>query len=74
MIKNDIEINAETIYHLLLDNCEWSIRQIEEITGYEERMIILAIGWLAKEDKIRFFEKDETIHIELAHRHSEMFF
>ena len=74
MIKNDIEINAKTINHLLFDKGELSIRQISELTGYEERMIILAIGWLARENKIRFFEKEDNIHIELNHRISEMYF
>lgn len=74
MLKNDIGVNAGVIWHLLLDNGALSVRQIGEYTGYREKMIILSLGWLAREDKIKFFEKNEVIYSELKSSYSERYY
>lgn len=74
MLKNDIGINAGVIWHLLFDKGPLSIRQIGELTGYKEAMIIFAIGWLARENKIRFFMENEHIYIELVSYPSDIFY
>jgi len=74
MLKNDIGVNSGEIWRLLLDKGALSIRQIREFTGYRERMIILALGWLAREDKINFLDKHETIYIELKSAFRESYY
>lgn len=75
MYKNDIGINAGTIWHLLENKGAMSIREIGEHTNYRDAFIMLALGWLSREDKIRFFEKHEVLYIELNNPPiSEMYF
>ena len=75
MYKNDIGIDAGAIWHLLADKGAMSIREIGEHTNYREAFIMLALGWLARENKIRFFEKHEVLYVELNNYPvSEMYF
>lgn len=74
MLKGDIGINAGVIWHLLCDKGALSIRQIGEFTDYKEIMIILAVGWLARENKIRFFMENEQIYIELINCPSDIYY
>ncbi|KAA6344132.1 hypothetical protein EZS27_008214 [termite gut metagenome] len=74
MLKNDIGINAGVIWRLLFDNGALSVRKIGELTGYHEKMIFLSLGWLAREDKISFFEKNDSIQIELKLAFPEIYY
>jgi hypothetical protein len=74
MLKNDIGINAGVIWRLLFDNGALSVREIGELTDYQAKIIFLSLGWLAREDKIRFFEKNDSIHIELKPAFSEIYY
>jgi hypothetical protein len=73
-LKHDIGINAGAIWRSLSSKCALSIREIGEFTHFEEKMIILSLGWLAREDKIRLFEQNEVICAELIPSVSEMYF
>ncbi|MDR2681179.1 MAG: winged helix-turn-helix domain-containing protein [Tannerella sp.] len=42
-----------------------SIREIGEYTHFQESFIYYSLGWLARENKIRFFEKEETLYVRL---------
>jgi hypothetical protein len=74
MLKNDIGINSGVIWRVLFDNGALSVRKIGEFTGYQEKMIFLSLGWLAREDKIRFFEKNDSIQIELKPSFQEIYY
>jgi len=65
MTKNDIGFKAGVIWHLLANRGALNIREIGEATNYKEVFIVLALGWLAREDNIRFFKKQDILHIEL---------
>jgi hypothetical protein len=65
MYKTDIGINAGVIWRLLSDKGLLSIREIVEFTNYRESFLFLALGWLARENKIRFYEKDRILHVKL---------
>lgn len=54
MNKNDVGSNAGKIWHLLAERGNMSIRKIGEMTHCRESVIFLALGWLARENKIRF--------------------
>jgi hypothetical protein len=71
---NDIGINAGDIFCLLADNGTVSIREIEELTHYNETFIFLALGWLAREDKVRFYEKEGGMFVSLKDCGSEIYF
>ncbi len=74
MIKDDIGLNAGTIWYLLSENDVLSIRQIGEMTSYDGVMITLALGWLARENKIRFNYKNEMLYVELNHSAADMYY
>ncbi|KAA6320068.1 hypothetical protein EZS27_030110 [termite gut metagenome] len=61
MYKNDIGINAGVIWHLLSHKGALSIREIGELTNYRESFMFLALGYLSRESKIRFFEKKRNV-------------
>jgi hypothetical protein len=58
MYKTDIGINVGVIRRLLSEKDALSIRKIGEFTHYRETFLFLALGWLTREDKIRFHEKE----------------
>jgi len=72
MLKHDIGINAGIIWNLLHENGALTVRKIGEITGFKEELINLSLGWLAREDQIEFFEKDNLVYIGLK-SYSEMY-
>ena len=61
MYKKDIGINSGVIWHLLSDKGALNIREIGEHTHYHEGFIHLALGWLSREYKIRFFDKEGVL-------------
>jgi len=75
MNLQDIKINAETIWSLLSDYGPLTIQEIEEHTGYNEKFIFMAMGWLTKENKILLSEKQGFLYAESKHsNYSEMYF
>lgn len=74
MIQKDIEINAETIWHLMDAKGAMSIQELRESTSYDMLMIALALGWLAKEHKIKFTTYNEVMYVELAPMSSDMYY
>ncbi|MDR1552242.1 MAG: winged helix-turn-helix domain-containing protein [Prevotellaceae bacterium] len=74
MNKNDIGINAGVIWRLLSDKGALSIRDIGEFTHCNEMFLFLALGWLAREDKIRFYEKEGALYVKLENAASEWYF
>lgn len=74
MIKNDIGINAGVIWNLLSQNGKLTIRGIEEYTNYRNSMIHLALGWLARENKITFSVDNDNLYVELTNTYLEMYY
>jgi 3-methyladenine DNA glycosylase AlkD len=75
MYKQDIKINSDLIWNLLSDVNALSIEEIEELTGYNEKFIYMALGWLLKENKILLTEKHGVLYVEsLKSNYSEMYF
>jgi hypothetical protein len=74
MYKTDIGINAGVIWRLLSDKGALSIREIGEFTHYREMFLFLALGWLAREDKIRFYEKEGALYVKLEDAAPEWYF
>ena len=61
MDKHIIGENAGVIWKLLNNGERWEYDKLKAVSGMSDRDLNLAIGWLAREDKI-FFEtnKDEN--------------
>jgi len=74
MIKSDISINAGAIGQLLSEKGILSIREISEVTKYNSFYITLALGWLARENKVRFIDEGEILYVELNRSPSDMYY
>lgn len=65
MMKNEVGQFAGTVWQLLSERKNMSIRKIGEMTNYAESRIFLALGWLAREDKIQFRDQSGILYVEL---------
>lgn len=65
MITRDIKINANVIWNLLSEKEGVTIREISELTNFKESLILLALGWLSKENKITFSDRDGVLEVSL---------
>lgn len=52
MTKGSIGLNAGAICNLLLNNGYWSFEELKSASSLTEADLWLAIGWLARENKI----------------------
>lgn len=74
MSEDDIKIKSGTIWILLSNKGKLSIKEIEEQTDCGNLLLHLALGWLAREDKIYFTHIDNVLYAELTCRRSELFY
>lgn len=65
MLNNDIGINAGTIWSLLSQKECMTVREIGELTHFKDTFIILALGWLSRENKITFSDVEGTLKVSL---------
>ena len=56
MIKSQIRNNAGKIWQFLDENQVSSVFEIEKQLSIQRQDILMALGWLANEDKIYFLE------------------
>ncbi|GEM_PF-161284 len=74
IMKHDIDINASTIWRMVSECKRLSIKQILEMTGYKETMMMFALGWLIKEDKVELNDNEGTLYVELTSSISEIYY
>lgn len=74
MSKDDIGTKSGTIWLLLSDRGKLSIREIGECTHCKDSLIFLALGWLLREDKIRFVDENGILYAELNHCGSDLYY
>lgn len=56
-MKNRIGETAGRVWRVLAENGELSIARLSKLVGEKEGAVQMAIGWLAREDKVEFHEK-----------------
>lgn len=56
-MKNRIGETAGRVWRTLAENGELSAARLSKLVGEKETTIQMAIGWLAREDKVEFYEK-----------------
>ncbi|NDV93337.1 hypothetical protein D0T84_00185 [Dysgonomonas sp. 521] len=74
MLKKDIGINAGAIWRYLSEKGRLSIKEIEELTNYKDSFILLALGWLSRENKIKFSNDNDNLYVELISDPSEIYY
>lgn len=67
MIKTEIERNAHKIQQYLERYEISSAFEIEKALSLQRQQILLALGWLAKENKIFFYGKAKDSQIALVY-------
>ncbi|MGE4586196.1 MAG: winged helix-turn-helix domain-containing protein [Mangrovibacterium sp.] len=67
MIKNKIGINAGKIWLFLDQNGESSIAEVMKSLAMSSADVRMALGWLAREDKVYFFNKKNGYGVVLQH-------
>lgn len=63
MKKNEIGLNAGTIWQLIDKSGELTINEIKANTELNDFEIALSLGWLSREDKVYFTEYEDTLYI-----------
>ncbi|MFV0420067.1 MAG: winged helix-turn-helix domain-containing protein [Dysgonomonas sp.] len=74
MIKDNIGTIAGTIWTFLETRCEVSLREIGEKTGQKDTNILLALGWLARENKIILSFEANHYRVKLMDADFEFYF
>jgi len=62
---NEIGRIAGTIWHYLEKNHEATVTQLTREMDMSERKILMAIGWLAREEKLAFEQRRRRLYITL---------
>lgn len=65
MNKNTIGENAGIVWSALHNKCSWE--ELVKATGLNPLELASAIGWLAREDKIRFSPERGIMYFEVYH-------
>lgn len=73
-MKQDIKINAIAIWRIISEKRRLSVKEILEMTGYKEAMMLFALGWLVKEEKVELKDNEGTVYVELASALSENYY
>ena len=60
MNKDKIGTNAGIIWDLLNNKKRWHIDELCKATGLSKKDTYIAIGWLAREDKIEIKKSDDS--------------
>ena len=68
-ITNELIGTYAGIVWRTLNSCsgEFTVEELIEKTDLNKEQIWLAIGWLARENKINFCDIDDVTHLYLAH-------
>lgn len=74
MNRTDIDADADIIWSLLAKHGTLSYQELAELTGFHDDMLLLSLGWLAREDKIVFHEDALGLHVGLSRSVSEFYF
>lgn len=66
MDKQEIGLHAGMVWHLLNDNEKWSYQSLKRKSGLKDKELGAALGWLARENKIEFEQREEELYLYLC--------
>ncbi|RGM47569.1 MULTISPECIES: winged helix-turn-helix domain-containing protein [Bacteroides] len=66
MNKDEIGLNAGKIWQLLSDYAKWSYGTLKRKSGLKDKELGVAIGWLARENKIELYQEDDELYVSLG--------
>jgi hypothetical protein len=56
---------AGKVWHALQNGSEMSTTQLKKATGADDKTLWMALGWLAREDKLVFTQNKTTLKVSL---------
>ena len=62
---------AGTIWHYLEENSEATVTRLTREIGENERTVLMAVGWLAREGKLDFEKRKQGTYITLKTQQSD---
>ena len=65
MLSEKIGINAGLLW-TVLENGELNVKAVKKVTKLTEKDLNLALGWLAREGKVKFNEVENELFISLV--------
>ncbi len=65
MIKTEIGFAAGDIYNVLREKGPLSLKEVVGLIKAEQTIAVMALGWLAREDKIEFYQEGKKKLIRL---------
>lgn len=66
MKKSEIGLNAGKVWLLLSDYAKWDYGTLKRKSGLKDKELGAALGWLAREDKIEFYQEEDELYISLG--------
>jgi len=67
MIKSQIGINAGKVWQFLDEKKESSLKEIKSELSLKNEDLWLALGWLARENKVFFYKENKDYRITLVY-------
>ncbi|HJX71214.1 MAG TPA: winged helix-turn-helix domain-containing protein [Bacteroidales bacterium] len=67
MEKDKIGLDAGTIWHKIDSKGAMSVTELKKLTKLDFRQIYLALGWLARENKVYFYYTKEELYVSLIY-------
>ena len=66
-MEMDAEIGeaAGRVWHYLAEHGETTVRQLQRGTALPERLVLMGVGWLAREDKLCFVQERGVLKLSL---------
>lgn len=74
MIKDEIDVNAGILWDLLAEKGILSIKELEEDTEFSSLTLGMVLGWLFRENKVKFTEKNGVLYVELLESPTDIFY
>ncbi|MCD7973825.1 MAG: winged helix-turn-helix domain-containing protein [Candidatus Azobacteroides sp.] len=66
MLNEKFGISAGLVWNLLSEKGPMNVKDVKKGTKLTEKDMYAAFGWLTREDKIRFEEKDKELFVSLV--------
>ena len=56
---------AGKVWHTLKNGGEMSTTQLKKAVGVDDKTLLMALGWLAREDKLNFSQNKTTLKVSI---------
>lgn len=65
-MKEKIGTDAGRVWNVLDENGTKTVKELKKLIKLNDKEIYAAIGWLAREEKLIFDQKEDDLHLSLA--------